>query len=127
MKLVKNPAEQTTAVTDIILSLVACGGVLLLQWSPLKTGGPWRIPIWSGAIGLIGLAAAMGAVAHGLLLKPTHHNRIWQVLNLALSLAVSLFVVGVMNINLMNFAVSQVRGQCLRIQNVVFAFSLSLG
>jgi hypothetical protein len=97
MKLVKDPAEQTTAVTDIILALVACGGVLLLQWSPLKTGGPWRIPVWSGAIGLIGLAAALGAVAHGLTLKPNHHNRIWQVLNLALSLAVSLFVVGVMN------------------------------
>ncbi len=97
MKLVKDPAEQTTAITDIILALVACGGVLILQWTTVKTGVPWRIHIWSVAIGLIGLAATLGAVAHGLLLEPNHHNRIWQVLNLALSLAVSLFVVGVIN------------------------------
>ena len=97
MKLVRDPAEQTTAVTDIILALVACSGVLILQWSPVKTGGLWRIHIWSAAIGLIGLAAILGAVAHGLVLKPNIHNRIWQTLNLALSLAVSLFVVGVIN------------------------------
>ena len=97
MKLVKDPAEQTTAVTDIILSLAAFGGVLLLQLSPMKTSGPWRIHLWSAAIGLIGMAAALGAVAHGLLLKPVLHNRIWLVLNLVLSLAVSLFVVGFLN------------------------------
>jgi len=44
---------------------------------------------------LIGLAAALGAVAHGLVLSQTFHHRIWLVLNMALSLAVSLFVVGV--------------------------------
>ena len=97
MKLVEDPAEQTTAVTDIILSLVAFGGVLLLQCSPVTAGGLWRIHIWSTAIGLMGLAAALGAVAHGLLLKTIIHNRIWQVLNLALALAVYLFVVGVIN------------------------------
>jgi hypothetical protein len=39
----------------------------------------------------------LGAVAHGLPLKTVIHNRIWRVLNLALALAVSLFVVGVIN------------------------------
>ncbi len=97
MKLVEDPAEQTTALTDIILALVAFGGILLLQWSPVNASGLWRINIWSMAIGLIGLAAALGAVAHGLLLKTTLHNRIWLVLNMALALAVSLFVVGVIN------------------------------
>jgi hypothetical protein len=97
MKLVEDPAEQTTAVTDIILSLVAFGGVLLLQWSPGNSGELWRMHIWSTAIGLIGLSAALGALAHGLILKPTFHNRISLVLNLALAFAVSLFVVGVIN------------------------------
>jgi len=97
MNRVEDPAERTTAVTDIILALVAFGGVLLLQWSPVNAGEPWRINIWSAAIGLIGLAAALGAAAHGLLLKTTLHNRIWLVLNMALALAVSLFVVGVIN------------------------------
>jgi hypothetical protein len=63
----------------------------------VNAGGLWRINIWSAAIGLIGLAAALGALAHGLILKPIPHNRIWRVLNLALALAVSLFVVGVIN------------------------------
>ena len=71
MKLVEDPAEQTTAVTDIILALVAFGGVLLLQWSPVNTGELWRINIWSMALGLVGLAAALGTVAHGLFLKTT--------------------------------------------------------
>ena len=97
MKPVKDPAERTTAVTDIILALVAFGGVLLLQWSPVNAGGLWRIHVWSTAIGLIGLAAALGAVAHGLIFKTITRDRIWRVLNLALALAVSLFVVGVIN------------------------------
>ena len=97
MKLVKDPADKTTAVTDIILSLVAIGGVMLLQWSPVNTDNLWRIHIWSTALGLMGLAAALGAVAHGLIIKTITHNRIWRVLNLALALAVSLFVVGVIN------------------------------
>lgn len=97
MKKINDPAEQTTAITDIILALVAFGGILLLQGTADHTGAPWRIGIWSTAIGLIGLASALGAVAHGLELPPTLHNRIWLVLNMALALAVSLFVVGVIN------------------------------
>jgi hypothetical protein len=97
MKPVKDPAEQATAATDIILALVAFGGVLFLQWPPVDAGGLWRIHVWSTAIGLIGLAATLGAVAHGLIFKAITHNRIWRVLNLALAFAVSLFVVGVIN------------------------------
>ena len=97
MKLTNDSAEQTTAVTDIILALVALGGVLMLIIAMENTGALWRIYIWTTAIGLIGLAAGLGAVAHGLQLGPAIHNRIWQVLNMALSLAVSLFVVGVIN------------------------------
>ena len=95
MKLADDPAEQTTAATDIILAVVAFGGILFLLGHMGDTGGSWRIVIWSAAIGLIGLAAALGALAHGLMLPTTLHNRIWLVLNMALALAVSLFVVGV--------------------------------
>ena len=106
MKLVNDPAEQTTAVTDIILALVAFGGILLLQGTADHTGALWRIYIWSAAIGLIGLASALGAVAHGLQLPSNLHNRIWLVLNMALALAVSLFVVGVIN-DLWGYAASR--------------------
>ena len=95
MNFIKDPVEKTTAVTDIILALIALGGIVYLQSLRLNSGEIWKINIWSAAIGLIGLAAALGAVAHGLVLSDILHRRIWQVLNLALSLAVSLFVVGV--------------------------------
>ena len=90
-----DPIEQTTALTDILLALVAFGGVFFLYFSDAPPALKWKIHIWSGAMGLIGLAALLGAVAHGLELRPGAHQRVWHVLNLALALAVSLFATGV--------------------------------
>ena len=95
MEFTKDPAEQTTAITDIILALAAFGGSLTLYWSLTDTGGWWKTAIWATAFGLMGLAAALGAVAHGLVLAQSRHNRIWRLLNMALALAVSLFAAGV--------------------------------
>ena len=95
MKYTKDPAEQTTAITDIILALIAFGGILLLCWNIANSSALWKIIIWSTAFGWIGLAAALGAVAHGLVISPAVHNRLWQLLNMSLALAVSLFVAGV--------------------------------
>jgi hypothetical protein len=95
MKFIRDPAERTTAATDIILAFIAFGGIFSLRCLRLNSGELWKINIWSAAIGLIGLAAALGAVAHGLVLSRTFHRPIWLALNMALSLAVSLFVVGV--------------------------------
>jgi hypothetical protein len=95
MKVVKDPLEQTTAATDIVLALVAFGGIVFLLGLLLNSGELWKISIWTAAIGSIGLAAALGAVAHGLILSRTLHHCSWLVLNMALSLAISLFVVGV--------------------------------
>ena len=96
MKYTSDPAEQTTAITDVILAIVALGGILFLRWDLPADSELWKINIWSAAIGLIGMAAALGAWAHGLVVSRSVHNRIWQLLNLALALAVSLFVVGVL-------------------------------
>ena len=57
MNFIKDPAEQTTAVTDIVLALIAFGGIVFLRWPLLNSGQLWKINIWSAAIGLIGLAA----------------------------------------------------------------------
>ena len=95
MKFISNLAEKTTAVTDIMLALVAFGGIVFLQNLQLNSAGLWKINIWSAAIGLIGLAATLGAVAHGVVLSRKLHRRVWLALNMALSLAISLFVVGV--------------------------------
>ena len=95
MEFTREPTEQTTAITDIILALVAFGGILILCWNLPNSSATWKIIIWSAAFGMIGLAAALGAVAHGLVISQTIHDRIWQLLNMALALAVSLFVAGV--------------------------------
>ena len=95
MKYIKDPTEQSTAITDILLALVAFGGILILSWNITNNAELWKIIIWSAAFGLIGLAAALGAVAHGLVISRTVHDRVWQLLNMLLALAVSLFVAGV--------------------------------
>ena len=95
MKYILDPAERTTAITDLCLALVAFGGILYLRWAPASNNHILKINIWSAAFGSIGLAAALGAVAHGLVMSQSIHNRCWQLLNLSLALTVSLFVVGV--------------------------------
>lgn len=105
-------AEQTTAITDIVLAFVAFGGVWFLREIASNNADLWKINLWSTAIGLIGVAAALGAAAHGLILPQGIHRRIWQLLNMALALAVSLFVAGVVN-DLWGYAA------CVRILPVV--------
>lgn len=95
MEFTKDPAEQTTAITDIILALAAFGGSLTLCWSLTDSSGWWKTAIWASAFGLMGIAAALGAVAHGVVLAQSRHNRIWRLLNMALALTVSLFAAGV--------------------------------
>jgi len=90
-----SPAARTTAATDVLLGLTAAGGILWLQWFPPVPS--WRIQVWSWSFGLIALAAALGAITHGLVLSQTLHRRLWGALTLALGLAVSLFVVGVVH------------------------------
>ena len=125
MKFIKDPTEQTTAATDILLALTAFGGIAYLQWPQLYSGKLWKITIWSGAIGLIGLAAALGAVAHGLVLSRILHHRIWLALNMALGLAVSLFVVGVVY-DLWGFEVSRAALPIMLIVGLGFFFTTML-
>ncbi len=95
MELTDSPAERTTAATDVLLGLTAAAGIIWLQW--FQPAPSWRIQIWSWSFGLIALAAALGAITHGLVLAPPLRRRLWAALTLALGLAVSLFVVGVVH------------------------------
>lgn len=95
MEFIKDPAERTTAITDVILALVAFGGIWYLRRNGSDSNDLLKINIWTSAIGLIGLGAALGAAAHGFVISRAWHNRIWRVLNACLALAVSLFAAGV--------------------------------
>jgi len=93
LKFTNNPIEKTTAVTDILLALVAIGAICYLQW--LKSPEVWKINVWSWAFGFIALSSLLGAMAHGLELRESADQWIWSSLNLGLGLAVSVFVIGV--------------------------------
>ncbi|UCF92771.1 MAG: hypothetical protein JSW39_01030 [Desulfobacterales bacterium] len=93
MQRIANPIEWTTAVTDAGLALVATGGLGYLQC--LGASQTWKVNLWSGALGGIALSGLLGFLAHGFVLSAATHHRVWQLLNLTLGLAVSLFVVGV--------------------------------
>ena len=93
MELIDVPTELTTAATDAVLALVGFGCVLTL-WRTGR-GNPWRASVWSLAIGLVSLAAGLGAFAHGLKISPQTKTLLWQPLNLALGFTMALFIVGV--------------------------------
>jgi hypothetical protein len=93
MRLTASATELTTAATDVVLSLAAAGGTVLLQ--SLETNAFWRVQLWSATFALIALAAGLGAVYHGLVLAPQPRALLWRVLTVCLSMAISLFGVGV--------------------------------
>lgn len=93
LSLIDSSTERTTAVTDAILSGLALGGGIYL----LRLNQPdyWKAGLWAGAFGLLALAAALGAIAHGFKMSPAANRRWWYFLNFALSLTIAFFVVGV--------------------------------
>ena len=93
LKVISSPTEIATAITDILLALVAGGAVIYLQCS--ESNEIWKVNTWSWAFALIALSGFLGAIAHGLELIETHHRRIWHLINLSLGLSVSIFVIGV--------------------------------
>lgn len=95
MRFAASPTERTTAATDGLLSLAAAGGVVLLQ----ATSPPaaQKIQLWSWAFALVALAAALGAVYHGVVLGERRRRRLWQILTVLLSLAISLVAAGVIH------------------------------
>lgn len=93
MEWIDIPTEQTTAATDALLALVALAGALYL--SRLGAGDAFKARIWSWALGLLALAAALGAVAHGIQMSERLNSLLWKPINLALGLTVAMFVVGV--------------------------------
>ena len=93
LKFISSPTERTTAITDILLALIAGGAVIYLQCS--ESNEVWKINTWSWAFALIALSGFLGAFAHGLVLTEAHHQRFWHLINLSLGLSVSIFVIGV--------------------------------
>jgi hypothetical protein len=81
--------EQTTALTDLALGLLASYPVMKL--APV-TG--FKSQIWMWAFALLAFASFIGVIAHGITMSQKANDGFWKPLNLSLGLALGLFVVG---------------------------------
>ncbi len=88
------PTEQTTAATDILMAVLAFI-VTLKVYRTGKSIDSRKTMIWVWAFGLLTFASATGAVAHGFQMSKLLNFILWQPLNLALGVAIGLFVAGV--------------------------------
>jgi len=83
------PAEGTTAASDAGLAVLVCSG---MAWLRARTPASALRTTWLVALGAFGLAAALGAVTHGIALPVETRELLWQPLYLSLGVAVALFV-----------------------------------
>ncbi len=93
MSIIDIPTEQTTALTDLLMGLVAVGGFISLYRLRFHTNQP-KLNIWLFAFGFLAVASLVGTVAHGFAISPRLYFWLWQPINLALGLAIAMFVTG---------------------------------
>ena len=93
MQFIDIATEQTTAVTDALLFLVAALFAMLLS-AASRESDRTKGRIWAAAFALLAIASALGAIAHGFEMSARTNELIWMPLNLALGLTVALFVIG---------------------------------
>lgn len=84
------PTEQTTAVTDALLALLALAAAGYV-WR-FRTRDALKIGIWTGVMSALAIAAALGAVAHGFVLTDRLNGMLWSGIYLALGVCVACFV-----------------------------------
>jgi len=83
-----SPFERVTAITDVLMGLLAAYAVVhLAQFAGFKPA------VWAWAFGLLAFSSFLGAVAHGFEMTPKTNDRLWMPINLSLGLALGLFVV----------------------------------
>lgn len=92
MKPTRDPYEQTTAATDILIAGVALA--YAGQFAALPTADRTRAALWSGAFGAMAAAAALGVAAHGIELTSAQRRTIWRPINACLGLAIACFAAG---------------------------------
>ena len=103
MPLTEIATEQTTAVTDILLALLAFYVVRDVRHHG-SSSDRRKTKIWSFAFTCLAIASVFGAVAHGFEFGETVNFWLWQPIYLMLGLTVAMFFVGVVY-DLRNFSI----------------------
>jgi hypothetical protein len=91
LRIIASPTERTTAATDALLAAQALLVVATLSQMPAVH--PWKAWLWIINFGLLALAAALGAVVHGLELPHRLLQGLWGMVYLLLGQVVGLFTV----------------------------------
>ncbi|MDE1464321.1 DUF6962 family protein [Spartinivicinus poritis] len=84
--------EITTGVTDFILAIFAV--FVIIQLYKEVRLNRWKISLWCFVLGLISIAALLGAVVHTFELSDTTRQLLWKPINFSLGLAVALTGLG---------------------------------
>jgi hypothetical protein len=93
MEIIEIPTEQTTAATDALVAFIAVAFAVMLSVEGGKSDRT-KGRIWSAVFGLLAVAAALGAIAHGFQMSERTNELLWMPLNLVLGVTVALFVIG---------------------------------
>jgi hypothetical protein len=93
MRFIETPTEQTTAITDALLFVIAAL-LGLVAAAAGRRSDQIKGRIWASAFELLATASLFGAIAHGFQMSAQTKGILWMPLNLALGLMVALVVVG---------------------------------
>ncbi len=85
------PTEQTTAWTDLILTILALACLIAIKG--IAKPKPIWTSAWIGVFGLLALASFLGALAHGIQWTPQILSTLWFGIYSCLSLAMALVAV----------------------------------
>jgi hypothetical protein len=84
------PTEQTTAVTDLMLAVLAAACAVYLH--RVGTRARWKTNLWTAVMAFLAAAAGLGAVVHGLQMDSALQALLWHPIKLFLGLLIALFV-----------------------------------
>lgn len=91
MEFIAIPTEQTTAVTDAILAVIAIASALYV--ARISQQNRWKARLWVWFFGLLAVASLLGVLVHGVTMSKVIQTFLWQPLNLVLGLVGAIFMV----------------------------------
>jgi hypothetical protein len=93
MLIVESLTERITAITDLMMAIVAFSGFLKIRTKPELP--EWKRRLWLSIYGLFIGAAISGTIYHGIAFSTSILQWIWGAIFLQLGMMVALFVVAV--------------------------------
>lgn len=93
----ESPTEQTTAITDLFLSLQAIGAIWVLKRNQNRR--PVWTELWTWFLGLLSTASLLGAISHGIKMTPSVNTALWVVIYLVLGIMMALFLIAAVTLH----------------------------